>query len=74
MNKLEYVHIKECTNVIKSMSLSKNIENLRYFYVDNQDKVDITLELFKEYPFNLQVYIVKYNYGTIYSGNINGID
>ena len=45
-NKLEYVHIytlKEY-NIVKPITLSHNIMNLRYFYVFTyKDRVDITL-------------------------------
>ena len=47
-NKLEYVYIitKEHKNIVKSMTISHNIENLRYFHVNNDNiRVDITLDI-----------------------------
>ena len=46
-NKIEYIHIRtNNNNIIKPMTLSRNIENLRYFYVNNgKNRVDITLDI-----------------------------
>ena len=48
-NKLEYVNIRtnnNNNNIVKSMTISKNILNLRYFYIDNdKDRVVITLDI-----------------------------
>ena len=39
------------------MTISYNIENLRYFYIENgTDRVEITLDISQEYPKKLQVY------------------
>lgn len=48
-NKFVYIHIKthEYANIIESMTISLNIENLRYLYVDNDYKrLDITLDVY----------------------------
>ena len=46
-NKLEYVDIYawKDKNIVKPMTLSTNIMNLRYFYINIVYKVDITLDL-----------------------------
>ena len=46
-NKLEYVDIYAWKdyNIVKSMTLSHNIENLRYFDVYRRDRVVITLDI-----------------------------
>lgn len=50
-NKLEFVHIFHGKNIVKSMTMSLNIENLRYFYVNIcDDKADITLDITNLYP------------------------
>ena len=56
-NKLEYIFIKtyKFINIVNSMTLSSNIENLRYFNVIYYNgKVDITLNISKVYPKKLQ--------------------
>ena len=42
--------------MVKSMTISFNIENLRFFYIDNKYREDITLDISHEYPQKLQVY------------------
>ena len=55
--KLEYVYVIHGRNIASSMTISPNIENLRFLYVDNYvDRVDITLDVSNEYPAKLQVY------------------
>ena len=52
-NKLEYIYIATDNqkNIVKSMTISSNIQNLRFFYIDNdKDIVDITLDISHEYP------------------------
>ena len=51
-NKLEYIHIntKRYNNVVRTITISCNIEKLRYFYIEKYDRVDITLDISKEYP------------------------
>ena len=49
-NKLEYVHIYRGDNIVKSMIISFNIQNLRYLYIDIYNEVDITLDITNEYP------------------------
>ena len=47
-NKLEYIHIyREIDyNIVKTMTISHNIENLRYIYVYIYDgRVDISLDI-----------------------------
>ena len=45
-NKFEYVDIYKGTNIVKSMTISYNIENLRYFNVINYKyREDITLDI-----------------------------
>ena len=50
-NKLEYVHIKSGLtgkNVIESIIISFNFENLKYFYVFNgENKITIILDISK---------------------------
>ena len=55
-NKLEYVDIYKGNNIVKSMTISSNIQNLRFFYIDNKYREDITLDISHEYPQKLQVY------------------
>ena len=56
-NKLEYIHANYRNNIASSMTISSNIENLRFFYVNNGvNRVDITLDISNEYPAKLQVY------------------
>ena len=73
-NKLEYVYLSFSTNIIKPMTLSSNIENLRYFYVNTEfDRVEIALNITKEYPRMLQFYKIEYrNSWYKYSGAIQG--
>ena len=52
-NNLEYFHIVTYNNknIIKSISISTNIEKLRYFYIKNKSsRIDITLDITEEYP------------------------
>ena len=50
-NKLEYVDIYKGNNIVKSMTISSNIQNLRFFNIDNnKDREDITLDISHEYP------------------------
>ena len=50
-NKLEYIDIYKGNNIVKSMTISTNIQNLRFFYIDNNnDRLDITLDISTEYP------------------------
>ena len=49
-NKLEYVHIDRGDNIVKSMTLSSNIENLRYLYIDYNVRIYIILDISLEYP------------------------
>ena len=52
-NKLEYIHISTDNqkNIVKLMTISFNIENLRFFYINNgENRVDITLDISQEYP------------------------
>ena len=51
-NKLEYVHILtfESKNIVKSMTILSNIQNLRFFYIDNKYRENITLDISHEYP------------------------
>ena len=47
-NKLEYVHIltEKGKNVILDMALNKNIENLRYFYINIEYiRYEVTLNI-----------------------------
>ena len=47
-NKLEYIHINTRNeyNILKPMTLSHNIMNLKYFYVNySRDRVVITLDI-----------------------------
>ena len=47
-NKLEYVDIetRKYKNIILDITLNKNIENLRYFYIDIYDiRYEITLDI-----------------------------
>ena len=55
-NKLEYVDIYKGNNIVKSMTISTNIQNLRFFYINNKYRVDITLDISTEYPKKLVVY------------------
>ena len=73
-NKLEYVYLSFSTNIIEPMTISSNIENRRYFYVNTEfDRVEIALNITKEYPRMLQFYKVEYrNSGYKYSGAIQG--
>lgn len=55
-NKLEYVHINSFNghDIVKSATLQHNIENIRYLYVyNNGNRIDITLDIFYEYPMKL---------------------
>ena len=56
------------------MTISHNIKNLRYFYVNSKyGRVEITLDIAHEYPKKLQVYKVEYyNDRWKYSGIIQG--
>ena len=52
-NKLEYIHIATDNqkNIVKLMTISFNIQNLRFFYINNYKvRVDITLDISQEYP------------------------
>ena len=51
-NKLEYIHIltSQEYNIVKSMTISFNIQNLRYLYIYICDRVDLTLDITNEYP------------------------
>ena len=52
-NKLEYVNISTNNqkNIVKLMTISFNIYNLRFFYINNDEViVDITLDISTEYP------------------------
>ena len=59
-NKLEYVHINKYMygeNIVKSMTISFNIQNLRFFCINNgENRVNITLDISHEYPKKLVVY------------------
>ena len=46
-NKLEYIYINTYTdkNIVKTMTISSNIDNIRYFYVYNYGRVEITLDI-----------------------------
>ena len=47
-NKLEYIHINtyKDKNIVKTMTISSNIDNIRYFYVkNNNDRVEIILDI-----------------------------
>ena len=50
-NKLEYVDIYKGNNIVKSMTISTNIQNLRFFQINNgENMVNITLDITNEYP------------------------
>ena len=57
-NKLEYINIDtyRSINIIKAMTISTNIQNMRYFFIDNSSRLDITLDISNEYPNKLLVY------------------
>ena len=71
-NKLEHLHIytEENKNIVSSMTISSKIEYLRYFYIINNDRVDITLDISQEYPKKLQVYYIQY--AVYHIGDIQG--
>ena len=54
-NKLEYIYIfaYNSKDIVKSMTISTSIENLRYLYIENYDRVDITLDISQKYPTKL---------------------
>ena len=62
-NKLEYIHVfnwNSNTNIVKSMTLSYNIANLRYMQVyQHSVKCDIKFNVSNEYPQHLRVYKVS---------------
>lgn len=49
-SKLEYINILNVNNIVESMTIKHNIENLRCFYVINHASIDITLDISQEYP------------------------
>ena len=57
-NKLEYINIDtyRSINIIKAMTISTNIQNMRYFFIDNSSRLYITLDISNEYPNKLLVY------------------
>ena len=46
-NKLEYIYINtyKDKNIVKTMTISSNIDNIRYFYVYNNDRAEIILDI-----------------------------
>ena len=69
-NKLEYLHIytNKDQNIVKIMTLSQNIENLRYMLIETYDRINIALDILLEYPKKLQVYYLFYYFGQEYCG------
>ena len=61
-NKLEYVYISNLggsPNIVSSMTISFNTENLKFLYVTNREwSVDITLDITRIEPLKLHVFIV----------------
>ena len=62
-------------NIVNHTTISNNIKNLRHFSVYlYSDRANITLNIYDEYPVNLQLYEVKYEGCTMnYSGAIEGV-
>lgn len=52
-NKLEHVQVTRGTNIIASITLSDNIENLMFFQCIDANSYKITLDMEKFYPENL---------------------
>ena len=72
-NKLEYICIIKDYNIVKKMTISKNIQSLNCFYVDNEyHRVNITLDITNEYPDQLSVFTVLSDYDVKHSGIITG--
>ena len=62
-NKLQYVCIEQGCNVVVSMTVAFNIQNLRFFDIRSDTcRVDIILDITQEYPSQLQVYSVQYGW------------
>ena len=76
-NRLEYVFVMlyhDGHNTIGHMQLRHNIKRLRCFSASTRvGRFDILLDVTEEYPDNLQVYSVKYDF-TKYSGTIIGLE
>lgn len=64
-NELECVDIynnKADSNIVSSMTLSKNISHLRHIHIEQNDyKYDISLDVSAEFPAYLHVYYVYTN-------------
>ena len=62
-NKLKYIFIRNGQNIVKEMTLSRNIKNLNFFCIDNvNNRVNITLDITNEYPDKLSAFKIVYDY------------